>query len=751
MKKLFTAILMVAILGACRSKKPAPKRLQASDLASPHIHNGTQSNFIIDDYLVGDYELPNGINYSNGAISGSLKNELNIAHITGHQSNMDVPIFKGAKRAITLSIPGFKGQRVQVKGVFNAWNSDATFLEWSGNAWKAPLVLAPGEYAYKLVVNGEEVLDPSNAVTIPNGFGSFNNVLTVEGSGGEGPVAIDFQFVHKGSLRFSGIPEDQEVMAFFNNDIIEVTRDEDGLSVTIPARAQEWERAWIRMYTARNGQQGGDWLIPLKFGDVVIDTKELDRKDWHTSIMYFAMVDRFFNGNTSNDKPIQDSTVHPRANYQGGDIEGMRQKLGEGYFDSLHTNTLWISPITQNPKNAWGLWNQGGTITAFSGYHGYWPISNIKPDHRFATPEELHLFLDDAHSKEQNVLLDYVANHVHKLHPIYQNHPNWATNEYTEDGRPNTQLWDEERLTTWFDTFMPTLELRNDTVADWMSDSALVWITEYDFDGFRHDATKHIPMNFTRLLTKKIRAASENHVYQIGETYGSDELIASYVGSGKVDAQFNFNLYDAAFEAFTQEGATFDRLRKALESSLTYYGHHHLMGNISGNQDKPRFSSMASGHLSMSEDSKLAGWTREIPKPTERGYRKLAVMHAFNIAVPGIPILYYGDEIALHGGNDPDNRKMMPFNFSPRQQQLFDGIARLNEIRSRSMALNYGSTTIYQPEPHLLIIVRKYMEQEVRFFFNNSYEDRYLEDWDITVPADGKIYQIRNHGRLNQN
>ncbi len=751
MKKLFTAILMLAILGACRSKKPAPKRLQASDLASPHIHNGSQSTFIFDDYLVGDYELPNGINYSNGAISGSLKNELNIAHITGHQSNMDVPIFKGAKRAITLSIPGFKGQRVQVKGVFNAWNSDATFLEWSGNAWKAPLVLAPGEYAYKLVVNGEEVLDPSNAVTVPNGFGSFNNVLTVEGNGGEGPVAIDFQFVHKGSLRFSGVPEDQEVMAFFNNDIIEVTRDEDGLSITIPARAKKWERAWIRMYTARNGQQGGDWLIPLKFGDVVIDTKELDRKDWHTSIMYFAMVDRFFNGNTSNDKPIQDSTVHPRANYQGGDIEGMRQKLAEGYFDSLHTNTLWISPITQNPKDAWGLWNQGGTITAFSGYHGYWPISNIKPDHRFATPEELHLFLDDAHSKEQNVLLDYVANHVHKLHPVYQKHPNWATNKYTEDGRLNTQLWDEERLTTWFDTFMPTLELRNDTVADWMSDSALVWITEYDFDGFRHDATKHIPMNFTRLLTQKIRAASENHVYQIGETYGSDELIASYVGSGKVDAQFNFNLYDAAFEAFTQERATFDRLRKALESSLTYYGHHHLMGNISGNQDKPRFSSMASGHLSISEDSKLAGWTREIPEPTERGFRKLHVMHAFNIAVPGIPILYYGDEIALHGGNDPDNRKMMPFDFSPRQQQLFDGVARLNEIRSRSMALNYGSTTVYQPEPHLLIIVRKYMEQEVRFFFNNSYEDRYLEDWDITVPADGEIHQIRNHNQLKQN
>ena len=57
------------------------------------------------------------------------------------------------------------------------------------------------------------------------------------------------------------------------------------------------------------------------------------------------------------------------------------------------------------------------------------------------------------------------------------------------------------------------------------------------------------------------------------------------------------------------------------------------------------------------------------------------------------------------------------------------------------MALNYGSTTVYQPEKHLLIIMRKYMEQEVRFFFNNSNEDHYLENWDITVPADDFTYQ----------
>ena len=737
MKKYLTILSISAALAACDVQPSAPLRMQASDLASPHVHHGTQSAFVVNDYTNGLLELPNGLDFDGEVITGTLEHELNFAHIDGDNEDLDVPFFRGAKRDITLSIPGFEGKEVKVKGEFNAWNTEATSFLRKDAAWETSLVLAPGEYAYKLVVNGEEVMDPSNKQVASNGFGGFNNILIVAGDGGETPEAIDFQSAEEDALRFSSIPEDQEVLAFFNNRVIDVARDEDGLSIAIPAEAKEWERAWIRLFTARNGQQGGDWLIPLKFGEVVMNTKELDRKDWHTSIMYFAMVDRFFNGNPGNDQPVQDSAVHPRANYQGGDVEGLRQKLADGYFDALHTNTLWISPITQNPENAWGLWNQGGPVSTFSGYHGYWPVSNIKPDHRFASPEELHLFLDDAHAKEQNVLLDYVANHVHELHPVYQKHPNWATNKYTADGRLNTQLWDEERLTTWFDTFMPTLELRNDTVAELMSDSALVWITEYDFDGFRHDATKHIPMNFTRLLTEKIRAASDDHVYQIGETYGSDELIASYVGSGKVDAQFNFNLYDAAFEAFTQEGATFDRLRKALESSLTYYGHHHLMGNISGNQDKPRFSSMASGHLSMSEDSKLAGWTREIPEPTERGYRKMAAMHAFNIAVPGIPILYYGDEIALHGGNDPDNRKMMPFDFSPRQQELFDRIAQLNETRSQFMALNYGSTTVHQPEPHLLIIVRKYMEQEVRFFFNNSNEDRYLEEWDISVPADG--------------
>ena len=756
MKKLLFTLLGAVIFTSCSGPAPSYdlKRVQASDLASPHIHNGAESVLYLADYSLDSTSeisfVPNGLAIVDDnkvvVLSGSPGSTLNYLSMRASTGQMDVPLFKGQRQSYIFRVSGFEGDDVKIKGVFNAWNTEATEINWNNGAWETTLVLAPGDYAYKLVVNGDETMDPSNPVSISNGFGQFNNVLSIPGGTDDGPKPLVFLGANDTLLTFSSVPENQEILVFFNDRVATTVRTNEGVFIPIPKDAADFERAWIRVYTARNGKLGGDWLIPMKFGRAVLHTAELDRRDWHTSIMYFAMVDRFFNGDATNDAPVPDSTIHPRANYQGGDIAGIHQKLNQGYFDSLGTNTVWISPITQNPENAWGLWNQGGPVSSFSGYHGYWPISNIKPDHRFASEQDVHAFLTDAHALNQNVLVDYVANHVHELHPVFKKHPNWATNKYTDDGRLNTQLWDEERLTTWFDTFMPTLELRNDTVADWMSDSALVWITEYDFDGFRHDATKHIPMNFTRLLTDKIRRVSKQHVYQIGETYGSDELIASYVGSGKVDGQFNFNLYDAAFEAFTQEGATFDRLAKALENSLKYYGHHHLMGNISGNQDKPRFASMASGHLSLSEDTKLAGWTREIPEPLERGYRKMGCLHAFNIAVPGIPILYYGDEIAMHGGNDPDNRKMMNFERSRRQQELFDWISTLNNGRQNIMALNYGSTTVEQLGPHILIIVRQYLNEEVRFFFNNSHEDRHLDDWNITVPADDHVVQSINCG-----
>lgn len=61
--------------------------------------------------------------------------------------------------------------------------------------------------------------------------------------------------------------------------------------------------------------------------------------------------------------------------------------------------------------------------TKFSGYHGYWPISSSKVDFRFGTNDEFKKLVADGHIKDMNVLLDYVAHHVHNEHPFYNSIP----------------------------------------------------------------------------------------------------------------------------------------------------------------------------------------------------------------------------------------------------------------------------------------------------------------------------------------
>ena len=130
----------------------------------------------------------------------------------------------------------------------------------------------------------------------------------------------------------------------------------------------------------------------------------------------------------------------------------------------------------------------------------------------------------------------------------------------------------------------------------------------------------------TRKLKERVAFTEGRRLFQIGETYGSAELINSYVGSGLLDAQFDFNLYDAAVAFFGNLGGSAPALQATLEASLATYGANHLMGNISGNQDRPRFVTLASGHVSPQEDSKLAGYTLVKEEHAELVKRELRVL-----------------------------------------------------------------------------------------------------------------------------
>jgi len=335
-----------------------------------------------------------------------------------------------------------------------------------------------------------------------------------------------------------------------------------------------------------------------------------------------------------------------------------------------------------------------------------------------------------------NILLDYVAHHIHIEHPFYKLHPQFTSSLYLPDGTMNTERWNDHRLTTWFDTFLPTIDFSNPKVVDMMTDSAMFWIKEFNIDGFRHDACKHIPEQFWRELTRKIKVQnSGKSLYQIGETYGSPELISSYLTTGMLDGQFDFNVFDIANTTFAGVGGSnLQQVNTILNSSLYIYGNHNLMGNISGNQDKPRFMAYASGDLKFGEDSKVAGWQREIGITDSTAYDKLLLMQTFNMTIPGIPVIYYGDEIGLTGGNDPDCRRMMKFEgWNDRETNLWKNVSILTHLRKNNPVLMYGEFINLRSNKDNWIYARKYFDKNAIVFINNSSKP---ENFELNLPSE---------------
>ena len=466
-------------------------------------------------------------------------------------------------------------------------------------------------------------------------------------------------------------------------------------------------RTFLRVYARGDGEMLNDILIPLQDGKPVTDAAELTRFDDQAQVLYSLMIDRFNNGNKKNDWKMNSPEVLDIVDYQGGDIAGITKKINEGFFEDLGITTIWISPITQNPWDAWGMnvfangnkYDSTKTYTKFSGYHGYWPIFTTEVEKRFTTEQELHEMLATAHAHGMNVILDYVANHMHINSPTLQAHPDWHTDSILPDGRRNFELWDEARLTTWFDVHIPTLDLERTEVCSPMTDSALVWLEKFAFDGFRHDACKHIPLNYWRELGQKMKQRyPDRHIWMIGETYGDPALIGSYVKTGMLNAQFDFNIYHTAIDVLGKENQSLKRMNSTILESLSAYGAHHTMGNISGNHDKCRFISLAGKAVSWNENDKAAGWEREIgvtangDKELEaHAYKMAMLLELINFTIPGVPCVYQGDEYGEAGANDPDNRHMMKFNGLSQEQQLFrEKVQQLAQIRRSNMALLYG-------------------------------------------------------------
>lgn len=549
------------------------------------------------------------------------------------------------------------------------------------------------------------------------------------------------------TIGFTQKPE--QVVALWQNTQLPaeaVVLTDECITVTLPELPKTTKsRSYLRVYAATAESPMSDILVPLQNGKVITSVDELTRRDPETQILYSLMIDRFNNGKPENDwnyaevckKEGRPCDVLPQADYMGGDVVGITQKIQEGFFSDLGINTIWVSPITQNPYDVWGLYEH--PYTKFTGYHGYWPIYITKVEERFATDEELHEMLRVAHEHDINVVLDYVANHLHINSPLFQAHPEWATDSLTADGRPNLELWDGDyRLTTWFDKHIPSLNLERRDVADQLTDSALFWVRNFEFDGFRHDACKHIPLNYWRMFGQKIAndpQLKDRDLWMIGETYGSPELIGSYVKAGMLNAQFDFNVYHTAIDVFSNHwNKPMRDLANVIEESGAAYGAHNTMGIISGNHDKTRFISLAGGAVSWDEDGKDAGWNRHVGiGDSVRAYSKALLLEKFNLTIPGVPCIYQGDEYGQEGANDPDNRRMMRFDgYNHFEQHNLEEVRRFALERRSNIALQFGDYLPLYVDDRVLVFLRTYMGEGVLVAINNADE---AADVEVTIPA----------------
>ncbi|CAN5924262.1 hypothetical protein BH11MYX4_BH11MYX4_50300 [soil metagenome] len=441
--------------------------------------------------------------------------------------------------------------------------------------------------------------------------------------------------------------------------------------------------------------------------------------DWRDSVIYFTFVDRFFNGNTANDCDIAGVSGGTKsiANYQGGDWAGVTQKINSGYFTDLNVNTLWITVPFDNPQVA-GL-GVGGDNHLYSGFHGYWPkLDNSDPtvlqsESCFGTFADLKGLVTAAHTKGLKVIFDYAMVHVHNSSQVFAQHADWFWPN-SKNGSADcvcggaTCKWETDPERCWFTDYLPHWNYTNAAARDYSVTQAVEWIKQTGVDGFRADAIKHVDISWLTQLRAKVKSdviatqTPPQRFYMVGETYdfGNRDLLKQYVDpSTKLDGQFDFPLRANLVQAVIMRTENMSDLASFMNSNDYYYGANAVMSTFIGNHDLPRIIHLAANNRiwgdNQASDGKDRAWANQPGAVGEiEAYERVANAFAVLYTNRGAPLVYYGDEIGLPGGGDPDPRRFMQWSaLDANQTYLKDRIKKLGDIRSKHPALRRGTRT----------------------------------------------------------
>ncbi len=758
-RKMFLFLMIIA--SACAPDSGG----KIHDLIQPVNLKAGQADsvFVSDIFYADDYDVSFEQNDDLGMRFDKEKNilyfnpprdlnGLRLVKFTQHGEEYVLPVFSRTQKYFTFKFrPKKKYNSINLFGSFNGWNrSTLPMTDPDGDGvFVAEASMDPGMYEYKFFVDGAEITDPANPDSISNGMGAYNSVFKVEEDKSRKPFLFVDGFklnkentelsflINTGDIDYNVTGKDLAVL--FGNKQMPfkyVSLNGNKISIEIPSSQLKGEK-FVRVCI------GGKNLSTNMQTVILFDGKPADGKNeestWYDAVIYSLLTDRFNDGDKSINKPIKADSLFDKANYNGGDWQGIIDKLDEGYFTELGINTIWLFPVNDNPNEAYREYPEPHRW--FTGYHGYWPIDHKRVEEHFGTMETLKTLVNKAHEQNIKVLFDFVSNHVHEQHPFYKEHPEWFGTLNLPDGRKNLRFWDEFRLTTWFEPYMPSFDyLGSEEAIDVMTENAVWWLKETGADGYRHDAVKHVPNKFWRALTSRLKKEIEipmgKKLYQIGETFGSYDLISSYVNNGQLSSQFNFNLYEVAFRAIIDPGKSFGDLDKEMKKTFAVYGQLHLMGNIMDSHDKNRFLAYADGDLELSQWSAAeVGWANPPKVDNPQSYKMAKMYYAYMFTIPGVPVVYYGSEFGMTGASDPDNRRMMKFGdqLDKEEKSMLENTSKLIHLRNNNSALRYGDFYTLKADKKFYAYTRSDVNQRILVILNKSNKTERAE---LILPAE---------------
>lgn len=613
--------------------------------------------------------------------------------------------------------PGGAVSTVQLAGEWD-WATPEDMLPDGQGGYTLSKTLAPGVHAYKLIVDGIWILDPANAYRKYDD-GTENSGMRVGDCGD--PLLVLEQFDANGSdatarVRFYRAHGGAAVDPAARRVVLVAEFSESEPSHTYVDHAFELSLMGLDpgKYTLRfeaadlDGRAAEPVLLPFWV--------EAEPFDWRDPVLYMVMLDRFRDGDPSNNA-LPTAGAEPTADWQGGDLAGVTAAINEGYFDALGVRALWLSPFIRNPDLSYAENGHGVT-----GYHGYWPIRAREIDPRFGTPTDLEDLVTAAHAHGIRILMDFVINHVHEDHEHFQAHPEWFRTG-CQCGETGCD-WTTHRLDCLFQPYLPDVNWEIPEAGEAIIADALWWLQRYDLDGLRVDAVKHVEDAAIFNLSTRVHETFEQggvEYFLLGETamgwvggdvndnLGEYATISRYIGPRGLNGQFDFVLYHAvSYNTFAHFNYGLIHADYWLQASLSQYPPDAIMTPYVGSHDTQRFLSLADPAASSVVYNKWPSDGLPAPPGDSLPYERSLVALAWVLTLPGLPLLYYGDEYGEFGGSDPDNRHFWrPANQrSTAENTLFDQIAAIGTARRDSVALRRGDYTSVHAEENFLCFAR---------------------------------------------